>query len=359
MKKNILLSILCALIVSGILIPLYSGNGEYGIYIGGLIGVLSGVLVYIYSYHVEEGNKNKKDEFTQFQNNIIKCIKDNNNEMITNLNDENQKTIEQIDNLNCKIQEFLNGFNKKYEENIKMQHQINEIFNEKTENVVENLNKHTENIVNNLNKHTETVEKGQYDFIHNQEEISNKLVMICNNSKKQIEEVSTELGRFTSEIKKLFIERIEQDFKELKEIKENSLKTLTKITDITEDNINYNKEYLQNLSDKFTPYFELYNSGQNKFYANVKNNMNSLQEMLEEVLEDFSDNQEELINKQGKSINDVLDEIRSSSENTNNNIIIQSENHKEEVEVLKKMQEEILSLNQKDLELIRMMMDVS
>ncbi|GAA0182097.1 hypothetical protein SH2C18_45320 [Clostridium sediminicola] len=348
MKKNILLGSLCSLIISGTLIPLYGSNSKYGIYIGCLIGVISGVLVFIYSYHVEEGNKNKKEEFNQFQNNIINCIKDINNKMIINISNENQKIIEQIDNLSSKTEEVLNEFNKKHEDNIKTQHELNDIFHEKIDK-----------IVNDLSKHTAVVEKGQYNLVHNQEKISNKLFMICNNSEKQIEEVSTELGKFTNEIKKLFVERIEEDFKELKEIKESSLKNLSKITEIIEDSLNYNKEYLQNLSDKFTPYFELYNSGQNKFYENVKNSMNSLQDLLEETLEDLSDQQEGLIKKQSKTINDVLDEIRISSENINNNVKLQSEHHKEEVQVLNKMQNEILSLNQKDLELIRMMMDAS
>ncbi|MNI08471.1 hypothetical protein D3C73_615110 [compost metagenome] len=188
------------------------------------------------------------------------------------------------------------------------------------------------------------------------EEAKNGMLSIAKDQQVQAEKTSEQLGDFTSRIVSLFDGRLKEEFESIRATRTMIGENLSELRSEAAQAEQRQTAYLNKLETTYSGVAELLTTSQKALANQLKQHMSDLKLAIVDTLDDSKGVMEDVLKSQKRNIQDVLEEIQLLQSSLLKELFSQGEHQRANLEILQKLQEEILDLNQQDMKLISKLM---
>lgn len=216
---------------------------------------------------------------------------------------------------------------------------------------------YSEVIQQKLLKGSENMSSFQQESLQQLERTSQVMISIASGQHEQVRLVTEQLGEFTSRIIQLFEGRLKEEFEAIQAANQMIGQTLAELKLMTVNSADSQSEYQSRLETTYRGIAEHLNNSQKDWMKHLKQHMTEMKLAVEDAAEDTGRGVKDILKSQKRDVSEAIEEMRAIQDKTMQKLEEQGEYQKESVEILKKLQSEILSLNQQDINLISKLME--
>ncbi|OMF98809.1 hypothetical protein [Paenibacillus sp. FSL R7-0337] len=184
------------------------------------------------------------------------------------------------------------------------------------------------------------------------ESAKNEMISIAIDQQLQTKLVTQQLGEFTSQIVSLFEGRLKEEFESIQATKIMTGETLTALRTEIAQSEDRQAIYLGKLENTYTAIAGQLTVNQKKWTNHLKQYMSEMKLAIEDTLDDTKTVVVDIMKSQRKDTREVLGEIQDNQEAMLNELSAQGKLQQTNLDILQRLQEEILDLNQQDMQLI-------
>ncbi|MDR6726184.1 ElaB/YqjD/DUF883 family membrane-anchored ribosome-binding protein [Paenibacillus amylolyticus] len=184
----------------------------------------------------------------------------------------------------------------------------------------------------------------------------NGMTAIAADQQKQADRIAMQLESFTSRVESLFGNLLKEEFESIRNVRTMIGENLTALKDSTNKAERNQTDYLSKLEQVLNTAGEQLSAGQKSSSLQAKQQMSELKVAIEDVLEDTREALEDILKSQRRDVRDILAEIQSHQTSLLSEVSSQSVSQQANLELLQRLQKEILDLNKQDMELISKLM---
>ncbi|CAH1221749.1 hypothetical protein [Paenibacillus sp. JJ-223] len=189
------------------------------------------------------------------------------------------------------------------------------------------------------------------------EDAKNQMLSIAADQQTQAKQLALQLEQFTSRMVSLFEGRLKEEFEAIQATRTMTGEALAAL----EAEVSQSKEqqdiYLGKLERVYIDTTNQWMLNQKDWADFVKQHMSEVKLVIEDMLDDTKAAVEDIMKSQRKDIREVLGEIQEYQESVLKELAGQGRLQQSNLEILQRLQEEILDLNQQDMKLISRLME--
>lgn len=184
----------------------------------------------------------------------------------------------------------------------------------------------------------------------------NEMSLIGVNQKDQTSLMVSQLDSFTTRLINLFEERIQEDLNVIRESKDLISNNLIQLRQEVEQAELRHEVFLVKLESSFSGVVEIVATNQKTQASQLKQHLSEIKVASEDHLDDTKDALTDILKLQRRENRDVMEEIQSTHKSLLEELVTQGTRQQSNLDLLQRLQEEIMDLNKQDLQMISKLM---